>query len=138
MNEVDFLDFVKEIISLNNSYFELKADNLYIKVSKECCNEQVSSDIRAYDEISCAREKGNIIYIKSLYVGIINTFDIKTSDMYVKEGSKVKRGQVLGIISYLKIPITVEASIDGVLTKVFVKNNEMIDYGQVLFEITDN
>ncbi|PJI09256.1 MULTISPECIES: acetyl-CoA carboxylase biotin carboxyl carrier protein [Clostridium] len=135
MNKYDFFKVVELITNSNISYIELKTDSLHIKALKEDCNKKFYSNLKIGDEICCTKEKSSIIQIKSLYVGVINIFKGETSDEYIKAGSKVKKGQILGSIMFLKIPINVVSPIDGIVTEVLAKNNEIVEYGQVLFKI---
>lgn len=133
MDESEILKVVEKIIKSNISCIEIKTDNIYIKVIKNDYNETKTSN-----QICCTSRKSNVIQIKSMYVGIINIFDDKTNELYVKVGDKVKQGQILGTINYLKIPIDIVSSVEGIITKIYVKNNNMVEYGQVLFEIIES
>ncbi|MFL0250536.1 acetyl-CoA carboxylase biotin carboxyl carrier protein [Clostridium neuense] len=135
MDENNFLKIIELIINSGASYAELKTDSLYIKALKGSNDKQSFNKIKIGDEICCTKERSDIMQIKSLYVGVINIFNRKTNDVYVKIGSKVKQGQILGIIMFLKIPIDIVSPAKGIVTEVLVKNNEMVEYGQVLFKI---
>lgn len=135
MDKDDFFKIVKQIVNSNISYIELKTDDLHIKALKKHCDKKTCTTIKIGDEICCTKEKPSIIQIKSLYVGVINIFNNDTNDVYVKVGSKVKEGQLLGSIMFLKIPINVVSPIEGIVTEVLVENNEIVEYGQVLFKI---
>lgn len=135
MDENNFLKIIEQIINSGASYAELKTDSLYIKALKGSNDKQSFNKIKIGDEICYTKERSDIMQIKSLYVGVINIFNRKTNDVYVKIGSKVKQGQILGIIMFLKIPIDIVSPAKGIVTEVLVKNNEMVEYGQVLFKI---
>lgn len=138
MDENDFLKLIKQILNLKTSYIEIKTDNLYIKALKTDCNKSFNNKIRTKDRICCTKAEPNVVHVKSLYVGVISIFNKKTNDTYVKVGNKVKKNQILGFINYLKINIDVLSPIDGIVTKVFIRNNDIVEYGQALFEIIEN
>lgn len=135
MDKSNFFKIIEQVVNLNISYIELKTDSFYIKALKEDYDKEAYSAVKISDEIDCTKEKSSIIQIKSLYVGVINIFNSKTNDMYVEVGRKVKQGQILGIIMFLKIPIVIVSPIQGMLTEVLVENNEIVEYGQVIFKI---
>jgi len=54
---------------------------------------------------------------------------------YVKVGDKVQAGAVLCIIEAMKLMNEIEAEASGTVTDVLVRNEEPVEYGQVLFRI---
>ena len=58
-----------------------------------------------------------------------------TANPFVKVGDKVKKGQVLCILEAMKLMNEIESEYDGEIVKVCVKDDEMVEFGQVLFKI---
>ena len=54
---------------------------------------------------------------------------------YVKVGAKVEAGAVLCIIEAMKLMNEIEAESAGTVKEILVKNEEPVEYGQVLFRI---
>ena len=54
---------------------------------------------------------------------------------YVKAGDRVEPGTVLCIIEAMKLMNEIEAETSGVVRDVLVRNEEPVEYGQVLFRI---
>lgn len=54
---------------------------------------------------------------------------------FVKVGDKVKKGQTLCIIEAMKLMNEIECEYDGEIVKILVNNEDMVEYGQPLFEI---
>jgi acetyl-CoA carboxylase biotin carboxyl carrier protein len=54
---------------------------------------------------------------------------------FVKVGDKVKKGQTLCIIEAMKLMNEIESDYDGEIMKVYMKNEEMVEFGQPLFVI---
>ena len=54
---------------------------------------------------------------------------------YVKAGDRVEPGTVLCIIEAMKLMNEIEAETSGVVREVLVRNEEPVEYGQVLFRI---
>ena len=53
----------------------------------------------------------------------------------VEEGEKVKSGQVLLIMESMKMETSVEATIDGIVKKLYVSGGDSMDDGQKLVEV---
>lgn len=54
---------------------------------------------------------------------------------FVKVGDQVKKGQTICIIEAMKLMNEIESEFDGEIVKVFVQNEDMVQYGQPLFVI---
>ncbi len=52
-------------------------------------------------------------------------------------GDHVKKGQVLGIIEAMKLMNEIESDCNGVVEKILIGNEEMVEYGQTLFVIKE-
>lgn len=57
------------------------------------------------------------------------------SEPFIKIGSKVKPGDVLCIIEAMKIMNELPSEVNGVVTEILVKDNQTVEYGQVLIRI---
>ena len=69
---------------------------------------------------------------------MVGTFYMSPSpgaEPFVKVGSKIKTGDVLCIIEAMKIMNELPAEVNGVITEILVKDNQTIEYGQVLMRI---
>jgi len=72
---------------------------------------------------------------KSPMVGTFYAAASPDAQPFVKEGDKVKSGQVLGIIEAMKTMNQIESDRAGTVTKVLVTNAQAVEYGQPLFII---
>ena len=54
---------------------------------------------------------------------------------FVKEGDKVKKGQVLCIIEAMKLFNEIEAEVSGTIVKILIENATPVEYDQPLFVI---
>ena len=50
-------------------------------------------------------------------------------------GDVVKKGQTLAIVEAMKLMNEIECDQDGIITNIYVKNGENVEYGQPLFGI---
>ena len=57
---------------------------------------------------------------------------------FVKEGQKVKKGDVVGIIEAMKLMNEIEAPADGVIEKIYVSDGQTVEFGTKLFLIRED
>ena len=72
---------------------------------------------------------------KSPMVGTFYAAPAPDAQPFVKEGDKVKAGQVLGIIEAMKTMNQIESDRAGTVSKVLVSNAQAVEFGQPLFII---
>lgn len=73
--------------------------------------------------------------VKSPLVGTFYTAPAEDADAFVQVGDQVKKGQTLAIVEAMKLMNDIESEYDGIVSEVFVKNGDMVEYGQPLFAI---
>ena len=73
--------------------------------------------------------------VKAPMVGTFYSKSNPSADAFVQEGDRVEKGQTLCIIEAMKLMNEIEADYSGVVKKILVKDGEMVEYGQPLFEI---
>ncbi|MCD8329321.1 MAG: acetyl-CoA carboxylase biotin carboxyl carrier protein [Lachnospiraceae bacterium] len=73
--------------------------------------------------------------ITSPLVGVFYTAPSEGAEPFVTLGSRVRKGQVLGIIETMKLMNELEAEEDAEITGVLVENEQVVEYGQPLFRI---
>lgn len=69
---------------------------------------------------------------------IVGTFYRSSSPdaaSFVELGSRVRKGQVLCIIEAMKLMNEIESDVDGTIVKIFVENNQPVEFGEPLFLI---
>lgn len=76
---------------------------------------------------------GNVI--KAPLVGTFYNSSSPENPPFVQVGDTVKKGQTLGIIEAMKLMNEIECEFDGVVTAILVENQDMVEYGQPLFQI---
>jgi len=55
---------------------------------------------------------------------------------FVREGSRVQKGDTLCIIEAMKLMNAIEAECDGIVHSILIENATPVEYGQPMFEIT--
>jgi acetyl-CoA carboxylase biotin carboxyl carrier protein len=76
--------------------------------------------------------------IKSIGVGTFYDREKPESPPYVTVGSRVTPSTVVGLHEAMKIFNEITADCSGVVVEVLVKNQQAIEYGQVLFKVDPN
>ena len=77
----------------------------------------------------------NLIEVTAPIVGTFYAAPGPDTPPFVKEGDKVSAGAVLCIIEAMKLMNEIEAEVSGTIAEILVRNEEPVEYGQVLFTI---
>lgn len=75
---------------------------------------------------------------KKILSPMVGTFYSQSSPdkpAFVKVGDKIRKGQTICIIEAMKLMNEIESEYDGKITKILVNNEDMVEFGQPLFEI---
>ena len=76
--------------------------------------------------------------IKSPIVGVFYEAKDPTTAPFVKLGDSVKKGDVLCILESMKMMNEIRSDFDGVVKEIRCKNEELVEFGQVLFVLEKN
>ena len=131
---------IKEILNLCNvnNVAELRFENkdvkIYIKRDTVNFNES-KLEVETIDKI-CSGEciSSEYLKIKSHLVGEVVQLNYGKDSMIINE---VKKGTVLCIIESMKMMHEIISPVNGIVKLVNIKEYEVIEYGQVLFEIEE-
>lgn len=74
-----------------------------------------------------------IVAIKAPMVGTCYRAPAPDASPYVEIGDKINKGEVLCLIEAMKVMNEIESDVDGIIEKIFIKNEEPVEYGQELF-----
>ncbi len=80
-------------------------------------------------------QKSKYYEVTSPMVGTFYMAPSPGTEPFVKVGSKVKIGDVLCVIEAMKIMNELPSEVNGVITEIVVKDNQTIEFGQVLMRI---
>ena len=73
--------------------------------------------------------------VKSPIVGVFYPASSPDSDPFVHVGDQVKKGPVLCIVEAMKVMNEIKAPIDGTVTSILVKHEDLVEFDQVLMMI---
>ncbi|SOC07969.1 acetyl-CoA carboxylase biotin carboxyl carrier protein [Pseudobutyrivibrio ruminis] len=144
----DVKELLKAFDESNSSYLSVEIDNTKIKLKKYC--EQgpvVENATRVVEQMLPAHNNDNVDnspeiqidgeQVLAPLVGVFYAAPSPDEDAYVQVGDSVKKGQVLCLIEAMKMMSEITAPKDGVIKKIFVKNQDVVEFEQPLFLIGD-
>lgn len=73
--------------------------------------------------------------IRAPFVGTFYRSAEPEAEPFVKIGQQVKKGDVLGIIEAMKMMNEVTAPCDGTVKEIFIEDETMVEYDQLLMQI---
>lgn len=144
---------IKELIKLidSSSITEFKLDREEFKLSirkeqtllKVMDNEPpayiekkpMEKKVEPESETVEAKLDSDIHFINSPIVGTFYSSPGPDKDPFIKQGSKIKKGDVLCIIEAMKLMNEVTADVDGEIVEVLVKDKSIVEYGEPLFKV---
>lgn len=88
--------------------------------------------------VTIPKEENTVEDCKCITSPMVGTFYNSASpkdEPYVKIGDKVHKGQVLCIVEAMKLMNEIESDYDGEIVEICVNNEDMVDFGKVLFKI---
>ena len=83
-------------------------------------------------------EEAGVITITSPMVGILYAAPSPSDPPFVSVGQKVKAGDVLCIIEAMKLMNEIVAEQDGLITQCYHGNEQLVEFGQPLFQMRCN
>lgn len=144
----DVKELLKAFDESKSSYLSVEIDNTKIKLKKyseqkvvvenatQVCEQssyaQIDSNVGISPEIQIDGEQ-----VLAPLVGVFYAAPSPEEDAYVQVGDSVKKGQVLCLIEAMKMMSEITAPKDGVIKKIFVKNQDVVEFEQPLFLIGD-
>jgi acetyl-CoA carboxylase biotin carboxyl carrier protein len=75
------------------------------------------------------------VAVKSPLIGTFYRAPAPGAPPFVEVGSRVKENDIVGIIDVMKLMNTIKAGVRGVISKICVENEQLVEYGQALMFI---
>ena len=124
--EIEFPDGLKIKMDKGKNHVETSQSTQVIPVvSNEVVN-NIKTETKQEEEYKI---------IKSPMVGTFYSKSSPKAEPFVKVGDKVKKGQVVCIVEAMKLMNEIEAEFDGEIVEVCKKDEDMVEYGSVLFKV---
>ena len=116
----------------NLSEIEYAEGTTKVKVSRSInTSNTISSEVKK--KISFTEDHGN--YVTSPIVGTAYLASEPGGKKFIEIGQKVKKGQTIMIVEAMKTMNRVPCTQDGTINKIFVKDGEPVEFGQILISV---
>ena len=154
MNLTDIKALMQEFANSDIHKFELETDGIKLKLAKESAAKPVvamptaapipMSTMPSYEApviASGALETEKPVLsgtpVKSPVVGTFYSASAPGADPFVTVGQQVKKGQTLCIVEAMKMMNEITAPISGTVTDILVKEEDMVEFDQVIMLIKE-
>lgn len=138
MDKQLIFEIIDKINNTSVSKFEYEDDGFKLKIEKDLKQNSMSkiSDIESIQiqEPNCS-EISDEKCIKSPIIGTFYESSTPGGEPYITAGKQVKKGDTVCIVEAMKVMNEIESEFDGTVTKILVKNGEIVQYGQPLMTI---
>ncbi len=133
----DLKDLLKIFKESGLTYMEYEQDGIRVTFdSKKMGQAQPVQQVQNVEvEPQQSGLDANESYVTSPLVGTFHSAPSVGGKPFVSEGDKVNKGDKLCIIEAMKVMNEITAKSSGVVKKILVKDNQMVEYGQNLFVI---
>ena len=116
----------------NLSEIEYAEGSTKVKVSRSISSSNIApSEVKKKQTLI----EGNGTNITSPIVGTTYLAPEPGAKKFIEEGQKIKKGQTIIIIEAMKTMNHVPSTLDGVVSKVLVKDGEPVEFGQPLISL---
>lgn len=124
--------FKSEIENVKNINYESNnKKNINIEKNAELNKLKIKENTNGISETS----ETNGIEMLSPIVGTFYESSSPGEKPFVKVGEKVKKGDTLFIIEAMKVINEIEAPCDGIISEIFVKDGELLEFNQKILKI---
>lgn len=130
------MDLVRELMEV----FE-KADIDKMKIEMEGVKLELekSQQVQVTAPVTVSSESAPVVVqeVKAPLVGVYYSSPSPDDQPFVKEGSKVTKGQTLCIIEAMKVMNEIKAPVDGTVRSLLVKDEDLVSFDQTLMIIEE-
>ena len=137
INKNKFLVFNSEVevVDIDDKYIDLVFDGVRLKSRISEDAEFILVHIPSGDVSFEVKPRFSMPGLEVQAGGLVAPMPGKVVDLKVKKGSKVKSGETLVILEAMKMEHSIKASEDGVISDIFIKENDQVENGAVLMVV---
>lgn len=135
-------ELIREVSKSKLTKFQLSDEKINISIEKkeELVVAERQEAVKRAEEFlpSESEEEGETLSLNTVSAPLVGTFynaPSPESEPFVRVGDRVSKGQVLGIVEAMKLMNEITSDYDGLVEKIFVENEGVVEYGQPLFAI---
>ncbi|KRL38800.1 acetyl-CoA carboxylase biotin carboxyl carrier protein [Liquorilactobacillus uvarum] len=148
MNYKEIQELIADFNDSPSRELEITTEDFHIRLSKNKVSQPIvqaptgieNGPKTANKQVSPAEEtkvKKPEKTIDSPMVGSVYLQSEPTKPPFVKAGNHVHKGDVVCIIEAMKMMTEIKSEVAGVISKVLVNNEELVEFGQPLFEVEE-
>lgn len=89
------------------------------------------------DKVKDRKTNEKIFDLRSKVAGTFYRAASPESEPFVQIGQKVKKGDIVGMIEAMKMMNDIISPVDGVITEIRAKNEELVEFDAVLLKIAE-
>ncbi len=133
-------ELMKAFEEANINKMKLELHDLKLELEKSSDAVQKSIETRREEAIEVKEPQSDILAykVKSPLVGTFYASSSPDAKAYVQVGDHVTKGTTLCIIEAMKVMNEIKAPVDGVIQKILVQTNDMVEYDQVIMTIEED
>ena len=137
INKNKFLVFNSEVevVNIDDKYIDLVFDGVRVKSRISEDAEFILVHIPSGDVSFEVKPRFSMPGLEVQAGGLVAPMPGKVVDLKVKKGSKVKSGETLVILEAMKMEHSIKASEDGVISDIFIEENDQVENGAVLMVV---
>ena len=128
----ELVDYLKEF---NLTEIEYSEDKTKVKVSRSLNNVANLSTEIINKKTNLEKKIDSSLKVTSPIVGTAYLAPEPGAKKFVEEGQKIKKGQTIMIIEAMKTMNHVPSTQNSIVSKIFVKDGEPVEFGQPLVSI---
>lgn len=134
MNKNEIIEIIDLFSKSNINKLDIKKSEFSIKIEKYIPKKNI--EMVKDTQTEEVEEKG--YEIKSPLVGIYYEAPSTESDAFVQVGDRVQKGDTVCIVEAMKMINEINSTVSGIVKKIYFKNEELVQYDDVLMEIEED
>jgi len=129
------INFIENSSKSNFSEVSIKGPDLKV-IIKKCVSPAIPlSPVNVpYTEDTVVHEEQPDMQIEEIRSSWVGTFH-QTREGF-NSGDKIETGRLLGTVKCMNLIFEINSPVDGIILDVIVKQDEIVEYGQLLFRIS--
>jgi len=128
----ELTEYLKEF---NLTEIEYAEGSTKVKVSKSTNNSIATTENIIKKQSGAKTNVDSSPKVTSPIVGTAYLAPEPSAKKFIEEGQKIKKGQTIMIIEAMKTMNHVPSTLDGIVSKVLVKDGEPVEFGQPLISL---
>lgn len=130
------MDLVRELME---AFEQADIDKMKIEMEGVKLELEKSQQVQVTAPVTVSSESAPVVVqeVKAPLVGVYYSSPSPDDQPFVKEGSKVTKGQTLCIIEAMKVMNEIKAPVDGTVRSLLVKDEDLVSFDQTLMIIEE-